>query len=106
MELRRVLGRAGGAGRVSVKTEKGRTAKSTRGLERQHNDTYVKKAKAEGYRSRAAYKLSELDEKYRMIRQARHVVDLGVAPGGWAQVVKKLSPKAQVVGIEDRKSVV
>src|SRR3546814_4187812 len=44
--------------------------------------------------------LIELDEKYRLIRQARHVVDLGVAPGGWAQVVKKLSPKAQVVGID------
>src|SRR3546814_7795360 len=94
------MARGGGAGRVRVKTAKGRTAQSTRWLERQLNDPYVKKAKAEGYRSRAAYKLIELDEKYRLIRQARHVVDLGVAPGGWAQVVKKLSPKAQVVGID------
>src|SRR3546814_12882263 len=94
------MGRGGGAGRVRVKTAKGRTAQSTRWLERQLNDPYVKKAKAEGYRSRAAYKLIELDEKYRLIRQARHVVDLGVAPGGWAQVVKKLSPKAPVVGTD------
>lgn len=64
------------------------------------NDPYVKKAKAEGYRSRAAFKLIELDDKFKLIRQARHVVDLGVAPGGWAQVVKKLSPKAKVVGID------
>src|SRR3546814_14195724 len=58
------------------------------------------KSKTEGYPSRAAYKLIVLYEKYRLIRQARHVVELGVAPGGWAQVVKKLSPKAQVVGID------
>src|SRR3546814_5262059 len=103
------MARGGGAGRVRVKTAKGRTAQSTRWLERQLNDHYVKKAKAEGYRSRAAYKPIELDEKYRLIRQARHVDDLGVAPGGWAQVGKKLSPKATVVGIDllpDRKSVV
>ena len=94
------MARGGGAGRVRVKTAKGRTAQSTRWLSRQLNDPYVKKAKAEGYRSRAAYKLIELDEKFKLIRNARHVVDLGVAPGGWAQVVRKLSPKAKVVGID------
>src|SRR3546814_10547643 len=94
------MARGGGSGRVRVKTAKGRTAQSTRWLERQLNDPYVKKAKAEGYRSRAAYKLIELGEKYRLIRQARHIVDLGVAPGGWAQVVAQLSPNAQVVGID------
>src|SRR3546814_10047251 len=64
------MARGGGAGRVRVKTAKGRTAQSTRWLERQLNDPYVKKAKAEGYRSRAAYKLIELDERYRLIRRS------------------------------------
>lgn len=92
--------RGTGAGRVRVKTAKGRTAQSTRWLERQLNDPYVRKAKAEGYRSRAAFKLIELDEKFHFVKGSRHVVDLGVAPGGWAQVVKKLCPKAAVVGID------
>ncbi len=92
--------RGAGAGRVRVKTAKGRTAQSTRWLERQLNDPYVRKAKAEGYRSRAAFKLIELDEKFHFVKGSRHVVDLGVAPGGWAQVVKKLCPKAKVVGID------
>lgn len=92
--------RGTGGGKVRVKTARGRTAQSTRWLARQLNDPYVRKAKAEGWRSRAAFKLMELDEKFRLVRQARHVVDLGVAPGGWAQVVKKLSPRAQVVGID------
>ncbi|MDF0541791.1 RlmE family RNA methyltransferase [Sphingobium sp. H39-3-25] len=92
--------RGTGAGRVRVKTAKGRTAQSTRWLERQLNDPYVRKAKAEGWRSRAAYKLIELDEKFRFVKGARAVVDLGVAPGGWAQVVRKQSPKAAVVGID------
>ncbi|HZV19289.1 MAG TPA: RlmE family RNA methyltransferase [Sphingobium sp.] len=83
-----------------VRTAKGRTAQSTRWLARQLNDPYVKRAKAEGYRSRAAYKLIELDEKYQLLRGARHVVDLGIAPGGWSQVVRKQAPKAAVVGID------
>jgi len=83
-----------------VRTAKGRTAQSTRWLARQLNDPYVKRAKAEGYRSRAAYKLIELDEKYQLLRGARHVVDLGLAPGGWSQVVRKKVPKAAVVGID------
>ncbi|WP_336958244.1 RlmE family RNA methyltransferase [Sphingobium aquiterrae] len=92
--------RGTGAGRVRVKTAKGRTAQSTRWLERQLNDPYVRQAKAEGWRSRAAFKLIELDEKFRFVKGARAVVDLGVAPGGWAQVVRKLSPRAAVVGID------
>ena len=83
-----------------VKTSRGRTASSNRWLARQLNDPYVQQAKAEGYRSRAAYKLIELDEKYALLRGKRAVVDLGVAPGGWAQVVRKLVPKAGVVGID------
>ncbi|XUU60972.1 RlmE family RNA methyltransferase [Erythrobacter sp. HA6-11] len=83
-----------------VRTAKKRTASSTRWLERQLNDPYVKQAKADGYRSRAAYKLIELDEKFRLIRGAKRVVDLGIAPGGWAQVVRKLAPKAGIVGID------
>ena len=83
-----------------VKTAKRRTASSTRWLERQLNDPYVKQAKAEGYRSRAAYKLIELDYKFSLIKGSKRVVDLGIAPGGWSQVVRKLAPKASVVGID------
>jgi len=83
-----------------VRTARGRTAQSTRWLARQLNDPYVKRAKAEGYRSRAAYKLVELDEKYGLLKGVRHVVDLGVAPGGWAQVVRRKVPGAAVVGID------
>jgi len=71
-----------------------------RWLERQLNDPYVKQAKADGYRSRAAYKLIELDEKFGLLKGAKRVVDLGIAPGGWAQVVRQKSPKAEVVGID------
>jgi len=83
-----------------VRTARGRTAQSTRWLERQLNDPYVRRAKAEGYRSRSAYKLIELDEKFGLLKGARHIVDLGVAPGGWAQVARKISPAARVVGID------
>ncbi|MCW2336520.1 23S rRNA (uridine2552-2'-O)-methyltransferase [Sphingobium sp. B2D3A] len=83
-----------------VRTARGRTAQSTRWLQRQLNDPYVKRAKAEGYRSRAAYKLLELDEKFGLLKDVRHVVDLGAAPGGWTQAVRKVLPKAKVVGID------
>ncbi len=83
-----------------VRTARKRSASSTRWLERQLNDPYVKQAKAEGYRSRAAYKLIELDERFSLIRGAKRVVDLGIAPGGWSQVVRKLAPGAAVVGID------
>jgi 23S rRNA (uridine2552-2'-O)-methyltransferase len=83
-----------------VKTAKGRKVGSTRWLERQLNDPYVKRAKAEGYRSRAAYKLIELDERFGLLKGVKRVIDLGVAPGGWSQVVRKASPAAAVVGID------
>ena len=83
-----------------VKTGRGRTASSVRWLKRQLNDPYVKQAKAEGYRSRAAYKLVELDDRFGLVRGATRVVDLGIAPGGWSQVVRKRAPKAAIVGID------
>jgi len=83
-----------------VKTAKGRKVGSTLWLERQLNDPYVKRAKAEGYRSRAAYKLIELDERFHFLKGVERVVDLGIAPGGWTQVVRRLLPKAVVVGID------
>lgn len=94
------MSRGGSGGRQRVRTARGRTAASTRWLERQLNDPYVKRAKAEGYRSRAAYKLLELDEKFGLLKGAKRIVDLGVAPGGWAQVARKRAPGAAVVGID------
>lgn len=88
------------AGRQKVKTAKRRSMQSTRWLERQLNDPYVRRAHSEGYRSRAAYKLVELDEKFHILRGKKSVLDLGVAPGGWAQVVRRQIPKAAVVGID------
>jgi 23S rRNA (uridine2552-2'-O)-methyltransferase len=72
--------------RVRVKTAKGRKLSSTRWLERQLNDPYVTRARAEGYRSRAAYKLIELDDRFRFLKPGARVIDLGAAPGGWTQV--------------------
>ena len=83
-----------------VKTAKGRTASSVRWLERQLNDPYVKQAKADGYRSRAAYKLIELDQKYALLKGVHRVVDLGIAPGGWSQVVRRKRPRAAIAGID------
>jgi 23S rRNA (uridine2552-2'-O)-methyltransferase len=83
----------GGAGRksdrdlkVRVKTSKGRKIGSTLWLQRQLNDPYVAKAKAEGMRSRAAYKIIEINERQKLLRKGMRVVDLGAAPGGWSQV--------------------
>ena len=83
-----------------LRTAKGRKVSSTRWLERQLNDPYVKRAKAEGYRSRAAYKLLELDEKFGLLKGAKAVVDLGIAPGGWSQVVRRRTPQARIAGID------
>ena len=71
---------------VHVKTAKGRSVSSTRWLHRQLNDPYVQMAKSDGYRSRAAYKLLEIHEKYKLFTKGQVVVDLGAAPGGWSQV--------------------
>ncbi len=94
------MSRGGAGSRIRVKTARGRTAQSNRWLARQLNDPYVKKAKAEGYRSRAAYKLIELDERFGFLKSAKRVIDLGIAPGGWSQVVRKLRPQAAIVGID------
>jgi 23S rRNA (uridine2552-2'-O)-methyltransferase len=69
-----------------VKTAKGRKIASTRWLQRQLNDPYVEEAKRQGYRSRAAFKLAEIDDKHRLLKPGSVVIDLGAAPGGWAQV--------------------
>jgi len=94
------VSRSGQGPKQRLKTAKGRKVSSTRWLERQLNDPYVRKAKAEGYRSRAAYKLLELDEKFGLLKGIKAVVDLGIAPGGWSQVVRRRSPAAKVAGID------
>jgi len=85
--------RTGGSGReggralkTRVKMTRKRTVASARWLERQLNDPYVAQARREGYRSRAAYKLIEIDDKYKMLKRGERIVDLGAAPGGWSQV--------------------
>ncbi|MCZ8172344.1 MAG: RlmE family RNA methyltransferase [Novosphingobium sp.] len=94
------MSRSGRPAGERLKTAKRRTASSARWLTRQLNDPYVKAAKDAGWRSRAAFKLIELDQKYALLKNAHRVVDLGVAPGGWSQVVRKQAPKAAVVGID------
>ncbi|MBV7258145.1 RlmE family RNA methyltransferase [Erythrobacter crassostreae] len=94
------MARSGRDPEKRVKTGKKRSESSIRWLQRQLNDPYVKQAKADGYRSRAAYKLIELDERFGLIRGSKRVVDLGITPGGWAQVVRAKAPKAKVVGID------
>ena len=75
--------------KVRVKKSGGRTQASRRWLERQLNDPYVARAKREGFRSRAAYKLAEIDDKHRFLKAGGKVADLGAAPGGWSQVAAK-----------------
>jgi len=86
---------------VRVKTGKGRKLSSKLWLERQLNDPYVARAKREGLRSRAAYKLIEIDDKAHFLKKGARVVDLGAAPGGWSQVaVKRVGPQGKVIGID------
>lgn len=88
-------------GRVRVRTIAGRTPSSARWLERQLNDPYVAAAKQKGYRSRAAFKLSELDSKYRFLKGGARVLDLGAAPGGWSQVaLARVGSKGKVVATD------
>ncbi|HMN87205.1 MAG TPA: RlmE family RNA methyltransferase [Bauldia sp.] len=75
--------------KTRVKTARKRSASSTRWLERQLNDPYVASAQAEGYRARSAYKLIEIDDRFRLLSPGKRVVDLGAAPGGWSQVAAK-----------------
>lgn len=101
-------GGTGGGTRIlaeRLRTAKGRKPSSIRWLERQLNDPYVREAQRLGYRSRAAFKLIELDDRFHLLRPGLRVVDLGAAPGGWTQVavarVKAGSPKGgSVVGID------
>jgi 23S rRNA (uridine2552-2'-O)-methyltransferase len=94
---------------VKVKTAKGRKLSSTLWLERQLNDPYVRRAKAEGFRGRAAYKIMELDDKFGFLRPGARVVDLGCAPGGWLQVAvprinalgeKPNKPQGRIIGVD------
>jgi 23S rRNA (uridine2552-2'-O)-methyltransferase len=98
-------GGEGGRGlKTRVKTARKRTLSSTLWLERQLNDPYVARAKREGFRSRAAFKLVEIDEKFHLLKAGQRIVDLGAAPGGWSQVaakkVKSADGKGRVVGID------
>jgi 23S rRNA (uridine2552-2'-O)-methyltransferase len=87
--------------KTRVKTGKGRTLSSKLWLERQLNDPYVARAKHEGFRSRAAFKLMELDDKHRLLKPGARVVDLGAAPGGWSQVAaQRVGEKGRVVAID------
>jgi len=103
--------RAGGSGREGgrslknrVKTAKKRSHSSTLWLERQLNDPYVARARREGFRSRAAYKLEEIAERYKLFRPGQTIVDLGAAPGGWSQLaaqrVGAAEGKGKVVAID------
>jgi len=90
--------------KTRVKTAKGRKTSSTQWLQRQLNDPYVHQAKREGYRSRAAYKLLEIDDKFKFLKPGKTVLDLGAAPGGWTQVavarVKSANEAPIVIGAD------
>ncbi len=88
--------------RVKVKTARGRKLSSTRWLERQLNDPYVQRAKREGYRGRAAFKIMELDDRFRFLVPGARVVDLGCAPGGWCQVAV---PRINALGEKSGKAI-
>ncbi len=84
-----------------LKNEKRRTLSSRAWLERQISDPYVARAKREGFRSRAAYKLAEIDDKYRLLKPGAHVVDLGAAPGGWSEVAaRRVGARGRVIAID------
>jgi 23S rRNA (uridine2552-2'-O)-methyltransferase len=102
-------GRGGRELRTRVRTARGRKPSSTRWLERQLNDPYVQRARREGYRGRAAFKILELDDKYRFLVPGARVVDLGCAPGGWCQVAvprvnalgdRPGKPVGRVIGVD------
>jgi 23S rRNA (uridine2552-2'-O)-methyltransferase len=98
-------GREGGRSlKTRVKTARKRSLSSTLWLERQLNDPYVARAKREGYRSRAAYKLMEIDDRYHLLKPGGRIVDLGAAPGGWSQIaaerVKVKDGRGKVVGVD------
>jgi 23S rRNA (uridine2552-2'-O)-methyltransferase len=86
--------------KVKVKSAKGRSVSSTRWLQRQLNDPFVKEAKLQGFRSRSAFKLLEIDNKFNLLKKGQNVLDLGCAPGGWCQVA------AQKVGMKSSENLV
>ena len=106
--VRPIKGRSGEGGSrklaVRVRTAKGRKIASTRWLQRQLNDPYVEEAKRRGYRSRAAFKLAEIDDKHHLLRPGMIVVDLGAAPGGWSQIaaqrVQVMAGKGRVIAVD------
>ena len=89
---------------MRLRTAKGRKLASTRWLQRQLNDPYVEEAKRRGYRSRAAFKLAEIDDKHHLLRPGMTVVDLGAAPGGWSQIaaqrIKLMAGKGRVIAVD------
>ena len=86
---------------IRLKTSRGRKISSQKWLTRQLNDPYVQKAKLAGYRSRAAYKLIEINNKFKFLKPGARVVDLGAAPGGWTQVaLERIGPQGQLVGVD------
>ncbi len=85
---------------VRVRTAKGRKASSTRWLQRQLNDPYVAAAAKHGYRSRAAWKLIEIDDKFGLLRRGAAVLDLGAAPGGWTQIAVERAPGGRIVAVD------
>jgi len=86
---------------AKLKPGKHRTASSRAWLERQINDPYVARAKREGFRSRAAYKLAEIDDKFHFLKPGTRVVDLGAAPGGWSEIAaRRVGPSGRVVALD------
>lgn len=87
--------------KIILKDRKKRTESSRRWLVRQLNDPYVQKAKADGYRSRAAFKLMDIDQKFHLLKKGAVIVDLGAAPGGWTQVaLRKIGDKGKIIAID------
>lgn len=85
---------------VRVKTSQGRSKSSVKWLQRQLNDPYVEMAKRDGYRSRAAYKLLEIDDKFGILKNGKNLIDLGAAPGGWTQVAVERIKGGKIIGID------
>ena len=105
METRASSGREGGRSlKNRVKTARKRSLSSTLWLERQLNDPYVERAKREGFRSRAAYKLLEINERYHFLKPGQRIVDLGAAPGGWSQLCARITGakkgRGRIIGID------
>ena len=85
---------------VKVKTAKSRSTSSQKWLARQLNDPYVAEAKRQGFRSRAAFKLADLDKRFRILKKGARVLDLGAAPGGWTQVAVEKAGEGKVLGVD------